>query len=483
MKEPERLIGFVNYDDAEIAFEFDADDFTLHLYPPKELWKKYVRPFYVFSKHQIDFTKHEWIPENRIQGKTSSGQQIVFSVQGEPSSYHGFLSFNVNWYFCCYEGMDEDHISGFSITGTTIDWFYSPWVALEQKHEFDEKLGGNKMVVSSSKSQAATCGEYMFTDTVKATMEVDAFSAAGLGDYEHPIFANSRFVTEFSEPVTIDATIKAFEYTLRFFLYVTYRANVDIRKADLFVTNDNGVHEYWGILVFPKSESPEQNKEAKRHLLVYNDLKEKTAQIFTAIRNEHISLQHICSNYDATHSYPISRVIMVLAAFERVYGNIYGKDTDRSDEYVEIKAKVVDLIEQLRIESTGKRKKAEKTLRDYVFNRDASFSTNTAYALKDCADIMKPFVKKRFKNDYDDVVDEISERIGVVRNGVAHCKLDFELEAVHLADVLIMEELLYAMQLKHIGLTTHECHKAIGRLFRENIFFKDDKEPSPACNQ
>ena len=45
MKEPERLIGFVNYDDAEIAFEFDADDFTLHLYPPKELWKNMYVPF------------------------------------------------------------------------------------------------------------------------------------------------------------------------------------------------------------------------------------------------------------------------------------------------------------------------------------------------------------------------------------------------------------------------------------------------------
>ena len=45
MKEPERLVGFVNYDDSEIAFEFDADEFVLNLYPAKELWKKYSRPF------------------------------------------------------------------------------------------------------------------------------------------------------------------------------------------------------------------------------------------------------------------------------------------------------------------------------------------------------------------------------------------------------------------------------------------------------
>ena len=91
MKEPERLIGFVNYDDAEIAFEFDADDFTLHLYPPKELWKKYVRPFYVFSKHQIDFTKHEWIPENRIQGKTTTQTQT--KTNSDSIYLHCYCSF------------------------------------------------------------------------------------------------------------------------------------------------------------------------------------------------------------------------------------------------------------------------------------------------------------------------------------------------------------------------------------------------------
>ena len=479
MKEPERLIGFVNYDDAEIAFEFDADEFELNLYPQKELWKKYVRPSYVLSRHPMDLTKHEWIPENRIYRTTSAGQQIIFSVQGNPGSYHGFLSFQVNWYFCCYEGMDENTISGFSIGGDTVNSFYSPWVALDQKHEYDQELNTTKLVVSSSKSPAASCGEYMVTDNIHAKIEVDAYPQSGLGDYERPISANSRFITGFSEPVTIDTVIKAFEYTLRFFLYATYRANVGINKADLFVLNDKSVRQYWGILVFQQNELPEKNKDAKHHLIVYSDLKEKTALLFEAIKSEHISLQHICSNYDATHSYPISRVIMVLAAFERIYGHIHGKDTNRSEEYLETKAKVVELIEKLRNDSIGKRrKKAAKTLRDFVFNRDSGFSDNTVYALKDCGEIMKPFVKKRYKGEYLDVVEEIGDRIGVVRNGVAHCKLDFELEAIHLADIKIIEELLYAMQLKHIGLTTHECHKAIGRLFRENIYFKEPEEGS-----
>jgi len=472
MKEPERLVGFINYDDNEIAFEFDSDDFSLYLYPKKELWKKYAHPSYILGKHSMDLKNHEWIPENRLSGITSDGEKIIFSVQGEPGSYHGFLSFRVIWYFCCYDEMETNRISGFSITGDAIDAFYSPRVALEQKQEHDENFVITKTVVSSTKKPTAGGGTYTLADGVTATIEIDAYSAVSWGDYRHPIYAISKFITEFSEPVTLDTTIKVLGYTLEFFIYVTYRANVGLRKIDLFV-NDNGKHDYLGILVFPKVEE-EKNVEARNHLIVYGDLKEKTSMIFDAIINEKISIQHICSDYNAIHSYPISRVIMILAAFERIYGNIYGKDTERSEEYLEIKGKVVEYIEQLWNETTGKRKKAAKALKDYVFNRDSSFTSNTAYALKDCAEIMEPFIKRRYNGDFESVVEGISERIGYVRNGVAHCRLDFELEAIHLSDIMIMEELLYAMQLKHIGLTTHECHEAIGRLFRERIHFKDD---------
>lgn len=477
MKEPERLVGFVSYDEKEIAFEFDSETFVLKLYPEKELWKKYVRPSYVFDKNKINFTEHEWIPENRISGHTSSRYKVIFSVQGEPSSYSGFLSFSVNWYFCCYDSMDENNISGFSIEGVEVDSFYSPWVALEQKNEYDEVNNISKTIVSSNQNEVSSCGSYLLDEEIKASIEVEAYSVVGLGNYEHPIFANSRFVTNFSKKVDLDILVKAYQNVLRFFMFVTYRSNLSIRKANLYVNNENGGRDYVGLLVLPQEEHPETEKKSKRHLIVYNDLKEKASLIFDAISMEKITFQHVCSDYDSRSSYPISRVIMILAAFERVYDSIYGKDSERSEEYIETKAEIVQIIEEYENKCTGKRKKYVKQLKDYVYNRDSSFAFNVLYAIKRCSDIMMPFIKKRYKGQYSEELEGISERVGAVRNGVAHCKLDFELEAIHLVDIHVMEELLYAMELKNIGLSTYECHKAIGRLFHENIYFKENDVP------
>lgn len=87
-----------------------------------------------------------------------------------------------------------------------------------------------------------------------------------------------------------------------------------------------------------------------------------------------------------------------------------------------MKEKVVNLIDQLVDSSTGKRKKYAKTLRNYVDSRDASFAANTAYALRDCSEIMRPFLKKYYEGEFEETVEEISERIRIIRNGIAHCR-------------------------------------------------------------
>lgn len=235
------------------------------------------------------------------------------------------------------------------------------------------------------------------------------------------------------------------------------------------MTDEDGGRDYLGILAFPGEKAPEKNTKAKERMIVYDDVRGKMAGIFDDIKNKYLSLQHICPDYDAIRTYPLSRMIMIFASFERLYGHIYGKDANRSEEYLEMKEKVVKLIDQLVDSSTGKRKKYAKTLRNYVDSRDASFAANTAYALRDCSEIMRPFLKKYYKGEFEETVEEISERIGIIRNGIAHCRLDFKLEAIHLSDIHIIEELIYAMEVKQTGLDSRTCERAIGRLFGENM--------------
>ena len=43
-------------------------------------------------------------------------------------------------------------------------------------------------------------------------------------------------------------------------------------------------------------------------------------------------------------------------------------------------------------------------------------------------------------------IEEICDRMNTVRNGIAHSRLNLNLEAIHLSDLKIIEELLYAMR-------------------------------------
>lgn len=53
--------------------------------------------------------------------------------------------------------------------------------------------------------------------------------------------------------------------------------------------------------------------------------------------------------------------------------------------------------------------------------------------------------KSKYAGALDVTIEEICDRMNTVRNGIAHSRLDLNLEAIHLSDLKIIEELLYAM--------------------------------------
>ena len=196
---------------------------------------------------------------------------------------------------------------------------------------------------------------------------------------------------------------------------------------------------------------------------------EKSAKLFTEIKNNTFGFQHVCDSIDDMRHFPTSRIIMILAAFEREYRNIYGQDSGRSDEYLKVKSEVVSLIDGYLNSKQGNRRKYEKQLKKYVENRDSSFEDNIKYALADCEEILTSFVTSKYPGSYMDIIDGISSRMGEVRNGIAHSRLDLHFDAIHLADIRVIEELIYAIRLKNISVSPLDCKKAINRLFAENF--------------
>ena len=162
---------------------------------------------------------------------------------------------------------------------------------------------------------------------------------------------------------------------------------------------------------------------------------------------------------------------MVLTEFEREYHNIYGTDSGRSSEYVAVKNDIVSVAAAYAETQHGRRRKYARQLEKYLEARDNSYEFKLDKALGDCKAIMEPFVIRNYNSSkelYEKIASKISERMGIIRNGLAHSRLDLRFEAIHIVDIKTVEELIYAIRLKRIGVKPEDAQKAIGKLFGDS---------------
>ena len=82
---------------------------------------------------------------------------------------------------------------------------------------------------------------------------------------------------------------------------------------------------------------------------------------------------------------------------------------------------------------------------------------------------MDVFIKKCFDGSYEDIVEGISESVNKLRNGIAHSRLDMEVEPRHVTDIKLMEEMLYVIRLKKLGIEVPVIQKVINELFGYGI--------------
>ena len=177
---------------------------------------------------------------------------------------------------------------------------------------------------------------------------------------------------------------------------------------------------------------------------------------------------NVALDFDVCALYP-ARAIMILAEFEREYTNIFGQDYKRSREYQETKRELLDTMQVFIEQRQGRSRRYARQFYHAIESHDVGFGERLKTAMAECQAVMEPFIRSRYDGALDVTIEEICDRMNTVRNGIAHSRLDLNLEAVHLSDLKIIEELLYAMRLQHLRVDTKSIQIGIKRLFGERI--------------
>ena len=196
--------------------------------------------------------------------------------------------------------------------------------------------------------------------------------------------------------------------------------------------------------------------------------------MFQIIADGKLYLGHICSSIDNQSSYNIARIILIFAAFEREYNNAFSSKPIRSKKYLDVKAEVLSLLDNF--EGTCPTKKSRKYIKGFkkmIDNSDNSLSERIKNAINTNIEIVRIFLNRKYQADVEETIDNIAERMSIMRNDIAHGNLDLKIEAIHLSDLAILEILIYVLTLNSLNISITSIQKAICKLFGYNIYIAD----------
>lgn len=426
-----------------------------------------------------------------LHGSTAEGYTVIFKASEDFSLYHNTRIYHVHWLFYCPGEYDVQKIDGFNVTGEVINAFYSPTRALGHEVKFNDRGGLESVAVECRNPVESDAGSFCLeyddaenvssdTDDSTAThktlnveIKLNAYASYTVPS-ESPLRSTSDMNFEYESPASLSAVIENYCYARNFFMYVCYRSDIVFDDTLVYWVSDDGRRNYDGRLVWWPGVQPaddlseDEKKKQKACIISYELLKEHTAEIFSIVGNESFSYDHLVPNIRRRHSYPVSRFTTILTAFEREYRNIYGRDSLRHEEYKEFKQKVLDELHKMREPLHGKEREWMQSYIKGISNSDDSYSSRFRKALEDNMDVMGIFLDYSY-NKEDGSTEAIATRVGRMRNDFAHNNLDMEILPINLADIDIVEVLLYCMRLRKIGLSVWETQKAINDLFGKNF--------------
>lgn len=474
MNQPEMILGYAEYDGGKYPFVYEQG--ILNLLPGTEMElkkqnKDLLNHFTKLSKFKIT---HEWISNAYIRGTTSSGKNILFISKGGSGNNNGFIRYQIQ---AIYEYQSNspngELISGLIITADEIDYFFNPSRVFNSEISVNENQVLQGITVKSGRDSNFTihCGNY-HSGEISVSIEVSAYATYS-SNSENPLAAQSQICFEFDKAINLDDALDIINHQELFLRYISYRKNINIRNVDTFRLNEKELRSKEGKIYIISNNIIETNKKKTKQILTFELIEEKIAPIFQAIADGKVYLNHICTCIDNKNSYNVARIILIFAAFEREYNNVFSSQAVRSKEYLELKADVLTYLDNLiKTCPNGKSRKYVTGFKRIIDKSDNSLSERIKNAINNNKEIVSMFLIKNYQVDDKKIIDDIAQRMNSMRNNIAHGNLDLEIQPIHISDFAVLEILIYVMRLNSLSISVKSIQKSICKLFGYNIYIR-----------
>jgi hypothetical protein len=206
--------------------------------------------------------------------------------------------------------------------------------------------------------------------------------------------------------------------------------------------------------------------EGKEKIDIYSDylpwiqLYKVAGPLFASIKNEEIHLLHLPEEKIKRLWVNNVSISKDSAAFEAEFDKIYPEGVPHSEERKQIEKEVIEELTPLAEASKSKKKKIYKGFIKHVHAE--SLSDKMEFALNEYKECISK-LKIRFANEL--TFEEIAEACSETRNDVNHGNKIEEMNRNALIGFALIRGLIYAMQLRRLGLKDDEINICTNMLF------------------
>ena len=464
--------GILEYKGINFSFVFDKQE--LRLIPPKDKKKKIEHEWFMHKIGEGVYAggDHPQMEQPFLVGTCNEdGNKMIFITQ--EGTYIGRYNFVLRIEVIAFLVLRyrECSINKMCFLSPEINCIHSigQSFCFEYDEDFIEKgivqLRTNEFSSVTTEAETFECNSKIIKVTFGASRTLSS------GVTETPLKLNSSLCFEF-----VSTEDYAFIYHLwviakRFIQYLCYRKNVFFSKVELSTSYKGYKHIKSGEL-YVLEDLEEHNSEEevlkKGCYIRQSYITGAVGSILQSIAEDSIYLRHLPQNYEEGHHIDAARFVMITAAFEWEFRRIFPEGIKKKEKKIKAEETVVQLLTPLIENNTGEIKSILKYLKKCVGNDP--LSSKLTFVGMELGNIIDIFGKHLYAlNGKKLKYSEMGERLAAQRNNFAHGNLDKDFDELALLDLIYLELILYAMQLKFYGVEDVKIKKAINDLFHKNI--------------
>lgn len=457
--------GFLKFEDKEYFFTFN--NFILKIIPKNEVYVSIDDINAMFN-----WTKVVSVPDY-LKGKLLDNNKYVYFFIKEHKNHTintGIHEFEIYAYIESeYEDIEVERIS---INNEELNYFYNSANSYENVSiESTGKI--NIDVKEHDKVSNGVAFKFGETD-INVSLDVSRNICT---NSNKPLTLETRLSYDFPATKDLDFIFKLVYLTKDFLSFVSYRKNIYISKISLSKKRSDGKYLNYGELFInvDRDMVKESDDFIRQRIIKFELIEKNWSNIFQALSESKIYLNHIPYNSKDLRIITPARFVLITAAFEWEFRNIYGDiKSNENDKFKKAKFEILDFIDEKIEINKGKDKEYRKYMKDYkslIDRHDMRLSGKIERCLKDNYNILDIFIKNLYGiNEIQDIeYSQIANRLQTQRNNYAHGNIDKDIDTLVILDLIVLEWCIYALILKECRVEEKDIQRCINQLFKRNM--------------